>query len=442
MMNVLIANMHSRVLEESPSNMRHLQFPTGLAIIAGVVARTRKYSVHVVDDYTSDISESQLADYIDNHRINCILLSSFAGTYQYGYFKRLVNLLSSFRQLQIILGGPLATTCHTVLHRNVSCPDGQIICVVGEGEDTVVDLLESIGGNRSLGRVDGISYKESGQVVTTKPRKRITLLALENFPMYEVFEMQKYVDYVKSTNRCWEISASRGCYNKCRYCKTVFGAKISFYSPAGIVLEMERISRRYGIFKFNFVDDNFLNSDIQFEAFLGGLKKSEEHFSWRFQGRVDKFASHSIERMKELGLWGVSLGIESGSEIILHEMNKLIDLRQARETISRLLENYVQVHGSFIVGMRHESPQTIDDTIQFIHSAGEIFVNAGILTLFPGSELYKEALQAGIIGDEDRYLENLGPVYTKPYTNMTAYADEYLLTWRERIANAGAQTNR
>lgn len=186
---------------------------------------------------------------------------------------------------------------------------------------------------------------------------------------------------------------------------------------------MESASRNYGIQKFNFVDEKFLNSEHQVIGFLDELERSDVRFEWRFQGRVDRIRMDLIERMQENGLFGVSLGIESDSDVILKEMKKCLNPEESINTIRALLANGLSVHASFIVGMPSESPETIEQTGRFISRVPGMCKNVGLLTLFPGSALYEEARRSGKIMDENLYLECLGPVYTIPYTNLTKYSD-------------------
>lgn len=74
---------------------------------------------------------------------------------------------------------------------------------MGEGEETIIDLLNHIEHGAHLGNVDGISFKDcDGLVRFTKPRARISKLSAVNFPMYDLFDVSTYLKYVKGTDRC------------------------------------------------------------------------------------------------------------------------------------------------------------------------------------------------------------------------------------------------
>lgn len=432
-MNILLANLYwEHGLDGSLKNMRHLHYPTGLAIIAGEIKRKRKDTLFAIDSYTQCIKDEAIFDYVDKNKIDCILVSMYLGNYQYRYLKKFINnIVHIFPQVTVVVGGPMSSTIPKLLLENTIAVDKRVVCVIGEGEDTIIELLSCLDGKCDLSKVKGICYREK-EVVFTTPRPRIQ--NLDDYPRldYDIFDTPRYVKYVKETNRCWEIVASRGCYGNCIFCKRVFGNKITLRSAASIVNEMEDFYSDYGVSRFNFVDDNFLNSEKQVWDFYSTLKESDIKFQWRFQGRADLFSKPLAEALLEVGCYDVSFGIESGAIEILSAMNKKIDINKTCANI-RSLPSQLETHASFIVGMPAESPKTINDTVMFIKNTGLDYASAGILTLFPGTGIYEFAKNNGLITDEDAYCENLGPVYVKPYINLTKYPDEQLLEWAVMI---------
>jgi len=436
-MNILFANFLWEYGKDlSKDNMQHLQFPTGLAIIAAEIQQNRTDELFVVDNYISKIDDDDVLNFISSNNIDCVLLSAYLGNYQYFYLKQFVNKITGhFPKCKIIIGGPMASTVPKILLENISAKDEQVILVIGEGEKTIVDLLICIENNNNLSKVKGICFIKDSKYIQTPSQARIQNLDEHPYPAYELFDVKKYVNYANTTNRCWEICTSRGCYGQCVYCKRVFGNKISMKSASYIVQEMEDFSLKYNINRFNFVDDNFLNSEKQVVAFYNALIKSKMEFKWRFQGRADRFTPSLAKKLVEVGLYDVSFGIESGSPIILKEMKKMLNIETARQNLKCLPEG-LDMHASFIIGMPSESHETIRQTIQFIKSVQIKNVNAGILTIFPGTPLYEEVMVKGIINDENDYCNRLGPVYIYPYINLTSYSDEQLLQWRDLVSNA------
>lgn len=436
-MNLLLANLNwSYGKDDSLEKMRHLHFPLGLAIIAGQIRHKRTDELLVIDNYVREILDDDVFQCIEDYEIDCILLSMFLGNYQYRYLKKFINDIAlRFPQVSVIVGGPLASTVSDLLLENTTIASGKLVCVIGEGEDTIIDLLSAIEAKGSLSKVKGIAYKDT-EVVVTEARPRIR--DLDGYPplAYDLFETRVYVDYVEKTNRCWELIASRGCFGSCVFCKRVFGSKISMRSASSVVQEMVRFYEEYGVSRFNFVDDNFLNHETQVRDFVSALQSTDMKFRWRFQGRADRFSPQLANALVDVGLYDVSFGLESGSPQILDEMKKLLDLKKASSNL-KYCTQIVDTHGNFIVGMPGESHDTVECTLQFIHETGIKYASAGILTIFPGTPLHAQVKRQGLITDEDAYCDSLGPVYTKPYINLTSYSDEQLLHWRDQVNRAG-----
>lgn len=125
-MNILCANIHEKVFLDSMSNMQQLQFPTGLATIAGAVARLRKDRIHVIDDYVQDLELEDLFDEVEGKSIDCILLSFYIGDYPYSFCKKVVGELARrFKKVKIVVGGSLATSVSALLQQNVVTNENQ-----------------------------------------------------------------------------------------------------------------------------------------------------------------------------------------------------------------------------------------------------------------------------------------------------------------------------
>ncbi len=436
-MNILFANLHwSYEGEIKNENIQHLLFPTGMAIIAAEIQQYRNDELFVIDNKVSKINDRDVLTLISTKNIDCILISAFLGNYQYHYLKQFVKkIIENFPGCKVIVGGPLASTVPTVFLKSVNGNDEQVIMVIGEGEKTIINLLNSLEKGENLSKVEGICYKKKNNIIQTPSRARIQNLDEHPYPAYELFDIKKYIEYTKSTNRCWELCTSRGCYGRCVYCKRVFGNTITMRSALSIVREMEDFSMKYDINRFNFVDDNFLNSKKQVFAFYNALKKSPVEFKWRFQGRADRFTPTLAKKLVKVGLYDVSFGIESGSPIILKEMMKMLNIETAKQNLKSLPEE-LDTHASFIIGMPSESHETIRQTVQFIKSTQIKNVNAGILTIFPRTPLYEQVMVKGIIKDEDDYCNRLGPAYVYPYINLTSYSDDQLLQWRDSVSKA------
>jgi len=253
-------------------------------------------------------------------------------------------------------------------------------------------------------------------------------------PDYELFDMASYVEYLKEFDRCWEISTSRGCYARCSYCKLTFGNKITFRQVDHVVAEMSLIKKQFRIDRFNFVDDNFLNSPRQVDEMADGLRQCSDNFQFRFQGRADRINKNLAKTLKDVGCFDISYGLESGSQKIIDDMGKSLDVKKDEENLKSVVDDSgLNVHATFIIGMPLENDETIAETKNYIRRIGLPNFSAGILTPFPDTQIYKHAKDQGLIEDDNIYCDNLGTVYDDVYVNLTQFDNERIRDWRNEI---------
>ena len=427
---IYLANLEESSERTFKDYVRTLHFPTGLGLISGALSTT-DHTLHVLDSYVDKQKPEDMLLTISKNKPDFILFTGFLGNYQYSFIKRISCKIRELSPSTIqIIGGTMASTIPELLIKN-SAVD---YVVIGEGEETILDLINSIQHGHSVSNVKGIAYRGAdGQTLLTAERPRIKDLTKFPFPKYNLFEMSSYTKYIKETGRCWDILSSRGCFGKCIYCERTFGGNVTYRPLEHVLEEIRYIKQNYGIDRFNFVDDNFLNNTKRIEAFADNLRNINENFQFRFQGRANLINYHLAKTLKQVGCFGISFGLESGSQRIIDSMHKFINVKKAEENVKNVLDSGLEVHASFIIGMPMEDDQSIHETKDFINRIGLQNVNAGILTPFPNTEIYRLGKQRGLIIDDESYCENLGTVYYDVYVNYTKYTDQQLRLWRNEL---------
>ena len=436
-LKIVLANLDPRpgiasATGSSRKSGRTLHFPMGLGIMANVLHRCG-LSFKSYDSYVDGTSEGFI-DFIKAERPEIIMMSGFLGNYSYKFTKIIAQKIRKvLPSVKIIMGGPMATTIPKLLVEKTEVD----YVIPGEGEGTLIPLLAAIPDKKIIKTTENVWYKnEHNEVVYTGSRPRIQNLD-DCIPLYDAFPIEPYVNFVKERDRCWEISSSRGCYASCGFCKLTFGQKITFQSLSSVIDHMQHIYEKYGIKKFNFVDDNFLNSRKHVRTFSELLLDHPIKFEWRFQGRADRVTPEIAETLVKVGLYEISFGIESFSQTIIDSMNKTFKIGKVYDNlvpVKKILKN--RVYTSFIVGAPGENWKTVDETIQFIRKLKLPHVTCGILTAFPDTAFFDLAVERGLIPDEEKYCLDLGPVYTKPYVNLSDLTDQELYKARDLIEEA------
>lgn len=294
---------------------------------------------------------------------------------------------------KVILGGPYATALPEKALRD----SGADVVVIGEGEETLGDLLRRTDDPRT---VRGICLPDpaGGPVFRTPPRDPIRDLESLPFPAYHLLpDLRRYRARTRARPFALLIT-SRGCPFGCSYCnKNIFGSVFRKRSAANIVAEVEWLTRRYHVRQIDIVDDVF-NLDIaRAEEFFDLIiaKGIRVWFSFANGLRADRLTPGLVRKMKRAGVFKVSIGVESGSPLILKQIHKALDLDKAVEAIRLFRREGIVVSGFFMIGLPHDTPQTMQQTIDFARAANPHFAHYALTTPMPGTALYETIRHGG-----------------------------------------------
>ncbi len=425
--------MSERILLIRPNHTQdrkddYVTFPLGLGYIAAVLIK-RGYKVCVIDLTLEDVNYDDLENRIKKFDPNIIGISALS--YEYLQVKKLSAYLKRVIPCKIVLGGHLATYNYDLVLKKI----GVDICVIGEGELTIVDLLENLF---SLTEVKGIAYKEDGKIILNAPRELISDLDTLPFPAYELFDINEYSEFLmkdiymshkylpkKKTHRKMTLESGRGCPFACQFCSKVF-TTIRRESVDRIIEEIKYLKERYAIDVFGFQDELFFLNRNYINEFCQKIRPLG--VSWYGDARVDTVDRETLEMIVKSGCLTISFGVESGSEKILKNMNKKTTPSQIEETLKNALEVGLPTCMGLILGYPGEDKQSVQDTIDLLKRVGHPGIRFRYITPYPGSPLYNHCIENGLIENEEEYLESLGDG-TGPYRfriNLTNFTDEEL----------------
>jgi anaerobic magnesium-protoporphyrin IX monomethyl ester cyclase len=297
----------------------------------------------------------------------------------------------------LVAGGPLPTVSPNEFLKYFD------IVAMGEGEDTMLDLVGGMDGAPDLSKVRGIAYKEKGRgnVRFTKTRGFIKDLNRIPFPARESFDNQAYKAYYSKRfgYTITSVMTSRGCPFKCEFCsRPVFGNTFRTRSATNIVNELEAVLK-LGYKRVWFADDCFtLNRnrllDVCNEIIHRGIQ-----IEWECLSRVDTVDKETTSKMKSSGCVRVFFGIESGNDKVLSLMRKHITTNRAREAVGITKQSGIEVGAFFIVGYPGENRETILDTIRFASALPLDYLSFTMPYPIPGTALY-DRVKSSLISNE------------------------------------------
>ena len=338
--------------------------PASLLALAAVLEGQHEYEI--VDGNLLADPVARIVELARSRRPSAIGLTVMPGP-------QLDHALADSRRLKSLLPGvPIVWGGYFPSQHAETCLRDPAVdfCVIGQGEKTLVELIDVVDHGGSLATIAGLAYKEGGAVRVNAPRPLTPLDALPDWP-YDRVAMERYFHKHYLGNRVGSHHASYGCTYACNFC-----AIVSLVNQRWLPKSAERVARivamlhdRYGADAVQFWDMDFFVSEARAAEFAERIRPLG--MSWWALGRVDelmRYADSTWERLKQSGLKMVFCGAESGSDAVLERMNKggnassSLTLELARRT-----RRYgVVPEFSFVLGNPPDPEADIEASIAFI----------------------------------------------------------------------------
>ena len=279
------------------------------------------------------------------------------------------------------------------------------IGVYGEGEETVVEILETIAAGDSLLGIKGICFRRGSDIVVTPPRPLSQNLDL--LPMPARHLLRNLQDYspnpFRGYSRAVSLISSRGCTFDCSYCdQSVFNRRWRGHGAKVVVAEMRELQQRYGFDFFSFEDDHFLLNQERVVELCETMLRENLKVAWTCSARANSFTPEILRLMKKAGCRIIYMGIESGSKKILWDIDKGITVEQIRIGVKMCADEGIKAYGAFMIGTPDEEKADIEKTLEFALSLPLIAISCFIYVPYPGTPLRVKALKEGFVSDDWR----------------------------------------
>ncbi len=343
---------------------------------------------------------------------------------QYPYFKELVNRLkNAYPGIKIIAGGPGATFSHQVFLGSTPVD----YCVIGEGEITLRELLSNI--NYSPVGIQGLAHRENEHVVLNTKREQIADIDTLPVPDRNFYDMERYInnggkagELFGNPRRITQILAGRGCPYKCTFCSKTFSG-VRFRSIDKIEEEIADLKKEYNIDMLDFSDELVVVNKKRTLELCASLKRIG--IQWGCQGRLNLVDEEILQSMKDAHCVYIGYGVESFSQKILDRMGKHVKVETILPVIEMTKRIGMKPLIQYMYGFPGEDDSSIERTVAF-YSAIDQPYGAFTTTPIPGTKLYEEAMQKGLIKDEEDFLLHLESGYNRnlPLVNMTEFSEK------------------
>jgi len=279
------------------------------------------------------------------------------------------------------------------------------VIVRGEGEVTLVELLQALDTDSPLKRVKGISFRNRGIVAHTPNRPLITDLDSLPLPGYH-FVREHMANYRFPAGRDLPyalVEGGRGCTHSCSFCSQWrYWGRCRRKSPQRVADEFEYLFREFGS-RFLWLTDDFIELNKWMETLCDELidRGITEDLMWFFQVRADEIIAGKelLPKLRATGLQWVMTGLESHDERMLDEYHKEIHVPTGKEAIKLLKENDILAQTTAIIGHRQDSHQAIEAFRKWIDEVDPDIAVFMTMTPYPGTPMYEDALRNGWMND-------------------------------------------
>ncbi|MBI4043497.1 MAG: radical SAM protein [Candidatus Diapherotrites archaeon] len=269
----------------------------------------------------------------------------------------------------------------------------------GEGELTTKELADALEKNRPLSEVKGISYRdEHGHVRHNADQPTIMDLDSIPIPGRDLIDTRIYYSKVAKRNPIDTLITTRGCPFRCSFCPRLDNdfRKYRMRSPENVVEELKFIMEA-GAKNIDFYDETFTLDKERVKKIFELADKEGLDFDFRARTRVNAVDRELLELFAQHNCDTIGYGIESGNQRVLDEIGKGITLEQVKTAVALTKKNNINVLGFFVVGLKGDTPESIQDTINFACKLNTEFATFNYAMPYPGSEDYLTAKANGTL---------------------------------------------
>lgn len=381
--------------------------PLGLESIAANL-RSNNYPVKMFFCSFSEVTDESILEYIKAHEVILVGISVLFDR----HLEHAIEISKKISKINvpIFFGGPLVSFVAEKILNYANWISGIFI---GEGEQTVYEVVDSIARKEDWRKIKGLCYiNDNGKVYFNAPMEKVDLDKLPN-PSRDFIREAKSLGYeIKVAS----IYTSRGCAEACTFCtgnqftKLTNGKVWRGRSPLVVINEIEELIKSYGISYFYICDDNFFgygkNAKQRILKMMSLIKERNIKAKFHFEMRVDMIDKQLLETCKESGFTDILLGIESGVQSMLDRWKKGITVEENLRAIKLVKSCGLNLKAGFILFDEVTTLEELTENLEFVLKTGlntpefvfdifnplQIFVNSSIqqngnYKIFPGAEV-------------------------------------------------------
>jgi len=377
--------------------------PLSILLVAAPLIK-KGYSVKIIDQRIEPDWRKKLLNELEKSPL-LVGISVLTGK-QILYGLEVSKLVKQNSKAKVVWGGvhPSLSPEQTLENQFID------IVVVGEGEETLLELVEKLDRKEKYSNVLGIGYKKNDEIVINPSHDFISLDNQPDLP-YCLLDVEKYISKESFASgkpgRDLAMYTSRGCPHRCAFCynKEFNKRRWRCLSAEKTVAEIKKIVNDYQLTSISLQDDEFFVSLERVKEICKLLLKENINVEFISSCRIDYIYCMDDEILELIGKCGfktLELGIETGSPRMLKKVKKDIIVEQVLEAVAKLKKFDIEGKYCFMSGFPGETIEDMYQTTDLMRKVKKInpysrIPGWRIFTPFPGIELYQESINRGWI---------------------------------------------
>lgn len=256
----------------------------------------------------------------------------------------------------------------------------------GEGEESIVELLEAIEAGEGYDKIKGLVYIEGNQIIKNAPRDRLLDLSSVPLPAYDLIDLSKY-------GKIAYLLTSRGCPFGCKFCATnsIWHRIMAYRSIESVIEELTVISKQCDFEQIAIIDDTFVLDKERSKNLLTRIRENGFFQPFSCNGKISLMNEEWLKILDEKGCNHIFYGVEAGNDTILNIIDKGHTIEQALTIIKQTSDYIPSIRASFIWGYPFETIDDFYDLIEILYelmAIKEVKTQLSLCSPIPGSELH------------------------------------------------------
>lgn len=390
----------------------HYVMPMGILYVSAYVKRSGVANVHTLNlNHVEGAEYDILNSCIKDNNIDMFCIGGLSG--EYSDLERIISYADKIDpDVVTVVGGGIMTADPEVTMKAMPEVDFGII---GEGEQTSVELIEAVASGGDVSAVDGLIYRDADGLKITGRREEIFDLDSLPFPDYEGFNYAEYLeknpDLSDEGKKYSQVSVigGRSCKYNCTFCFHPSGSKYRQRSLDSIFSEIDYLVNKYNISYIALREELFATDNERVREFCERVEAYD--FDWSIQLRIDSINRELVDMLEGTRCRYVFVGVESADDKVLKSMRKGITRVQIEDALEMLRAAGLNSRSGVIFGDTDETWESAMFTLEWFRKNYEkyrMFVD--MVIAFPGSVIYKRACLSGVIPDPVQFLKDGCPI--------------------------------